>query len=273
MNTVLRIGRFPATTSYPFRGLEGSALARGLLWLWGTVFGRVPGAAAFRCIDRGRGRPAHPRSECWFECLRRETERLEAQAPPDCYISPTILRGPSDVLAAMRGMEGFFLDLCENAGAVATAAARVNQLLMKSLDHITRLFNPSWGALHTFSGTGRPGRTIVIQEDAMGMCSPAMYRDIFMQCNAKVVEHFGKYVMFTLHSTGCKHYKHVLSTPGIAGLQSGDREHRSESAGSRAGIQRNSGEVSPIANGLLGVRAVAGSPAQAAHRRPVSDDP
>lgn len=53
----------------------------------------------------------------------------------------------------------------------------------------------------------------------MGLCSPNMYRDIFMQNNAEVVRHLGKCVMFHLHTTGYKHYKHVLNIPGIAGLE------------------------------------------------------
>jgi hypothetical protein len=34
-----------------------------------------------------------------------------------------------------------------------------------------------------------------------------------------VVNHLGKYVIFHLHSTGYKHYRHVLNIPGIAGLE------------------------------------------------------
>jgi hypothetical protein len=119
----------------------------------------------------------------------------------------------------MRGMEGSFLDLCENPGAVATAAARVNHLLIKAVDLHYSLFQRKLGSFAHIFGYWAPGKTVVIQEDVTGMCSPAMYRDVFMQCNAEMVDHLGKYVMFQLHSTGCKHYKHVLSTPGIAGLQ------------------------------------------------------
>ena len=36
--------------------------------------------------------------------LRRQTEQLAADPPRDCWISPTILRGASDVLAALRGL-------------------------------------------------------------------------------------------------------------------------------------------------------------------------
>ena len=59
----------------------------------------------------------------------------------------------------------------------------------------------------------------MLQEDALGMCSPSLYRDIFMQFNAAIVEHLRPYVLFHFHSTGYKHYTHVMNVPGIAGVE------------------------------------------------------
>ena len=160
-----------------------------------------------------------PAPNGWFECLGRETKRLEVQAPSDCYISPSILRGPSDVLAAMRGIDQFFLDLCEKPRVVATVAARVSRVLIDAVDLHYSLVKPKLAGFGHIFGYWAPGQTVVIQEDAMGMCSPAMYRDIFMPCDAEVVRRLGEHVLFHLHSTGCKHYKHVLGIPGVAGLE------------------------------------------------------
>jgi hypothetical protein len=68
-------------------------------------------------------------------------------------------------------------------------------------------------------GYWAPDKTTVIQEDAMGMCSPTLYRDLFMPYNAQIVDRLGPSVLFHLHSTGYKHYRHVLEIPGLAGLQ------------------------------------------------------
>ena len=160
-----------------------------------------------------------PAPNGWFDCMRQETERLQAQQPADCWISPSILRGPSDVLAAMRGMKEFYLDLHDDPQAVADAAARVNALLIKALDMHYSVIQPKLGGYGHVYGYWAPGKTIVIQEDVMGMCSPNMYRDIFMQNDAEVVHHLGEHVIFHLHTTGYQHYKHVLDIPGIAGLE------------------------------------------------------
>ena len=43
--------------------------------------------------------------------------------------------------------------------------------------------------------------------------------DHFLPHNARVVERTGAHIFFHLHSTGCRHWRDVLSIPGLAGLQ------------------------------------------------------
>ena len=160
-----------------------------------------------------------PAPNGWLDCMRRETQRLETQAPPDCWVSPSILRGPSDALAAMRGMTEFFLDLNDSPQALERAASRVNQTLMMAIDIHYSIVQPKLAGYAHIFGYWAPGETIMLQEDALGMCSPFAYRDIFMQFNAAIVKHMGPYVLFHLHSTGYKHYTHVLNIPGIAGVE------------------------------------------------------
>ena len=175
----------------------------------------VPGRFADRVEDlmTSTTRPT------WMEALRRETLRLVNTAPSDCWVSPTILRGTSDVLAAMRGLNEFYLDLHDDPQAIARAAARVNKLHLEVLDLHFSLVSPKLGGYGQIFGYWAPGPTTVLQEDALGMCSPSVYRDLFMQLNAEIVDHLGGHVLFHLHSTGYKHFRHVLAVPGLAGLE------------------------------------------------------
>jgi hypothetical protein len=119
----------------------------------------------------------------------------------------------------MRGMTEFFLDLHDNPQVVERAASRVNQVLMMEIDIHYSLVQPKLGGYAHIFGYWAPGKTIMLQEDALGMCSPSIYRDIFMQFNAAIVKHLGPHVLFHFHSTGYKHYTHVLNIPGIAGVE------------------------------------------------------
>jgi hypothetical protein len=158
-------------------------------------------------------------SAAWRELLDRLTGRLVAAAPADCWISPTILRGASDALAAMRGLSNFMLDLVDDPAAVERAAARVNAVLLDLIAlHFSRVGPRLAGYGHIF-GYWAPGPTIALQEDALGLCRPAIYERIFRPLTAEAVRRLGAYTIFHVHATGFKHYRHVLDVPGLAGVQ------------------------------------------------------
>ena len=157
---------------------------------------------------------AIPAGHEWIDRLRCETAELAASLPDDCWLSPTILRGCSDVLAAMRGLDAFCLDLYDAPEALARAAARVNALHLQVLEMHFSLVQPKLGGFGNIFGYWAPGPTTVLQEDVMGLCSPAHYADIFHRHNAELVQRLGTFVLFHLHSTGYRHYRHVLDIPG-----------------------------------------------------------
>jgi hypothetical protein len=155
----------------------------------------------------------------WLDCLRRETQALADQSPADCLVSPTILRGASDVLGALRGLPGFFTDLYDAPETIRRLAHRINQLLLDSLEMHFSIVSPKHGGYGHVFGYWAPEKTICLQEDALGMCRSEVYRDLFMEGTAEIVRRLGPCVLFHLHTTGFRHYRDVLRVPGIAGLQ------------------------------------------------------
>ena len=160
-----------------------------------------------------------PSDDRWVKCHEREIKRLAASEPSDCWISPSILRGPSDILAAMRGMTEFYCDLHDCIDIIDEAAGRINNLLIDSLETHFRHVKPNMDGYVQTYGHWAPGPTYVIQEDAMGMCSPATYREVFRKYNCRVVERLGAHIFFHVHSTGYGFYRDVLSIPGLAGIE------------------------------------------------------
>lgn len=155
----------------------------------------------------------------WWERLAEQTVALAQDLPDDVFLCPSILRGPSDALAAMRGLTNFYLDLHDNPRAVAQAAEAVNGLLLAALERHFASVGPKWGGYGNIYGHWAPGISYVIQEDVCGMASPRIYRDIFMPLNAEAVRRLGPYTMFHLHSSGMRHWRDVLSVPGLAGVE------------------------------------------------------
>ena len=109
----------------------------------------------------------------WFECLQTQTARLAATLPEDCWLSPTILRGPSDVLGAMRRPERVLLQrlrLAARGGPGGGPGQRTADSHLKA--HFAAVPPKLGGYSHIFGYWAR-GPTVVIQEDAMGMCRTA----------------------------------------------------------------------------------------------------
>jgi hypothetical protein len=162
---------------------------------------------------------ALPVKKEWVECINRQIQILLDSHVADCWISPTILRGPSDVLAAMRGLTEFYCGLLDKPSVLDRVAGQINRVFLDILDVHFSLVGPKHGGYGHIYGYWAPGRTIVIQEDAMGMCPPETYRDIFLKYNQDIVNHLGDHVLLHLHSTGYEHYRHVLEIEGIGGLE------------------------------------------------------
>ena len=119
----------------------------------------------------------------------------------------------------MRGQTEFCLDVVDNPRMLGELAGRINGILLDLLRAHFEWVAPKLGGYGHIYGYWSPEKTIVIQEDVMGICSPRVYRDLFLEHNARIVRELGDGVLFHLHSTGYRHYRDVLSIKGLAGLE------------------------------------------------------
>jgi hypothetical protein len=162
---------------------------------------------------------ALPGNREWVACLREQTAFLVETSPPDCWVSPTIIRGLSDTLGGLRGLSDFFLDIYDAPEIVDATAARISSVLLDLIDLHFEVVPAKFDGYGHIFGYWAPGPSFVLQEDMMGLCSPELYRDHFKQPDARIVERLGPYTLFHLHSTGYQHYRHLLEIPGLAGLE------------------------------------------------------
>ena len=101
---------------------------------------------------------ALPANRGWYDRLDELTQEISAGLPDDCFASPTILRGPSDVLAAARGLTNFYLDLYDEPAAVAAAAANVNRLFASVIERHFQLVPTKLGGYGHIFGYWAPDR-------------------------------------------------------------------------------------------------------------------
>ena len=142
--------RFPSqpTTRSPSRGgsvlrrpdpifgrLAGRSLARSLLRLSGAL---LHGLAGARPLRRVAGRSRRGARSCGGSVAGLPASRNRAAGGGGaCRLldKSLDLRGPSDVIAAMRGQTNFFCDLCDGIDTIDRAAGRINESARRAAGH------------------------------------------------------------------------------------------------------------------------------------------
>ena len=119
----------------------------------------------------------------------------------------------------MRGMSSFFLDLYDAPGLVSRTAERIGSVLLGMVERHFALVPPNLGGFGHMYGYWAPAQTFVLQEDVLGLCAPEIYREQFLEHDAKIVDRLGAYTLFHLHSSGYQHYRHILGIPVLAVMQ------------------------------------------------------
>lgn len=198
---------------------------RGIPWLeaiCGCRVGFADGALAplpFVGTSSDLNGVPFPADRVWSECLAEETAKLVATNPPDCWVSPTIIRGVSDTLAGARGLTNFFLDLYDAPELIDRAAQRIGAVLRDVVQRNFGLVPPKQGGYGHIYGYWAPRPTFVLQEDVLGLCAPDVYRAHFLEVDACIVERLEGCILFHLHTSGYRHYRDILGIRGLAGMQ------------------------------------------------------
>lgn len=149
-------------------------------------------------------------------------------------VGEPIMRGPSDMVAALLGQDKFIYHifdypekLKELALKVTEVFARVIRLLMESVPP----FNGGYclGHYQVWS----PDKCIWFQEDMTALCNPDIYREIFLECD-RMISGVYKYSAIHLHSTslfvleellGIKELKAIEVNKDTGGLAIEDMLH------------------------------------------------
>jgi hypothetical protein len=153
----------------------------------------------------------------WTQKLLELMQALLEHSRGRFQVSPTLMRGPCDILAAMRGATQLPLDLLDTPDRVVPALERCadiwRQLARAQLD----LIPPSgqgYMALDAALRTWAPDKLLWLQEDAMSLLSPTLYRKYVCPLDARLSALF-PCVAFHLHGSALWAVDEVLRLPGV----------------------------------------------------------
>lgn len=153
----------------------------------------------------------------WMKKLLELTEALVKHAAGRYGVAPTLMRGPADILAAMRSATQFPLDLLDEPETMARAVracAEVHEQIGRAqlalIPQSTEGYIAGDAALRTWA----PDKIVWLQEDAMALLSPKLYRQFFLQADKQLAAAY-PCVAYHLHGTGLWAIDDLVQVPDI----------------------------------------------------------
>jgi hypothetical protein len=156
-------------------------------------------------------------SNGWLRLMTAFTQNLAHHFGNRYPVGQTLMRGPSDMLAALLG-HGFYTELCDNPSSLKALARQCADIWIKVLQTQYR-FIPAYegGYVAGTMGLWAPGPVAVYQEDAAGFISESMYREVFWECDVAIAEAF-PYSLLHLHSAALHILTAVLEIPSLTAV-------------------------------------------------------
>ena len=147
------------------------------------------------------------------EIARKLSEHANGRYP----VALTLMRGPADIISAMRGAQNYIWDMIDEPEMMADIAGKIADVYIKAAKAQFAAI-PDRGEGYICGDQGmrlwRPERFIWLQEDALALLSPAIYREVIYPADCKIVKEFG-HAAFHLHATALWAIDELFKIPGL----------------------------------------------------------
>jgi hypothetical protein len=155
----------------------------------------------------------------WLSKLLNLTEALVENSKGRYPVSQTLMRGPSDMMVALRGAERLCLDFYDYPAEVGRLAEICTDIWIevnKMVLGIIPAFHDGYcsGLMQVWA----PGQAAVFQEDASIFLSPSMYREFLLPCDRRIAENF-EHSMIHLHSAALHVVDDLLDVDPLTAIQ------------------------------------------------------
>jgi len=148
----------------------------------------------------------------WAKKLSELIDLLVKKSDGRYPVALSLMRGPADIMSAMRGGNVFPMDMIDEPELMKDIAGQCGEAFIKvaRMQH-EKIPPEKWGYMCGDQGlkVWMPEKFVWIQEDAMALLSPDIYRDIFYGVDNAIAEDFG-HAVFHLHATAIWAVEEIL---------------------------------------------------------------
>lgn len=162
--------------------------------------------------------PVFDPDDPWFRALADFTCSLVEFSSGRFPVALPQMRGPLDILAAMRSPEKMCLDLVERPGEAQACLTALTSLWIDTAQALLALIPPFAGGYSSRMKMWAPGKTITPQNDTSSLVSPKMYAALLSGEDRRIFECF-PYSCFHMHSTEFRHVTTLVSQPALTCIE------------------------------------------------------
>ena len=157
----------------------------------------------------------------WAQKMLELMKTLVKHSQGRYQVSPSLMRGPADILAAMRGASQFAMDFLDTPERIRPAldhcAVIWREMARAQLDMIPPS-DEGYLALESALRAWAPERLLWLQEDAMALLSPKLYREFVLPLDMQLSAQF-PCIAFHLHGTALWAVDSLVQVPGINAIE------------------------------------------------------
>ncbi len=159
------------------------------------------------------------RQSDWFARLKSLVVSMRSHIDGRYPMTQALMQGPSDILAALRGMDNFCLDFKDDPYSLKDAIDFISEEWITVAQELFEI-TPSWDGGYPAPRleVWAPGELIRIEEDATILISPEMYRDFFMEADRRIFNAF-EFSLIHTHSANKKIIPMLVEIPELTGIQ------------------------------------------------------
>jgi hypothetical protein len=159
------------------------------------------------------------KSNKWLEKYLEFIKKLERLSNNRYPVGQPILRGPIDILGAIRGQQNLVFDLIDNPDKVSKMIGKITELFLKIIKEQQSLLKTIYnGYSMGFYDLWSPGKCIWLQEDITSLLSPELYRKYLYNYDLKICNSYD-YTLFHLHPTSLYILDELLTIDNLKVIQ------------------------------------------------------
>lgn len=128
------------------------------------------------------------------------------------------MRGPLDIVAAIRSQEMMCIDMLEQPEEVSKILNELTELWIDVNEYVLNQIPSFFGGYMSRMKAWMPGKTITPQNDVSSLISPRLYRELIAAYDHRIVSSF-PYHCYHLHAAGYNHFHTILNLDQLTAMQ------------------------------------------------------